>query len=315
MTTAAFVQVVAAAVFDDLGRVLIARRPVHVHQGGLWEFPGGKVEPGESAEAALARELWEELHIAPVRSRPLIRIPHRYPDKNVLLDVWRVDAFRGEPSGREGQPVRWVSPSELPGFAFPAANRAIMNAVRLPPYYAISGAWRGEEAFRRGLQQALEAGARLIQLRLQEDSPAVVERAAAFALSLCRARGASVVLNGPAEAALALGLDGVHLSARALAAVAVRPVPPELWCGASCHSREELARAAQLGVDFAVLGPVAPTASHPGAPALGWERFADIVRDAPLPVYALGGLRRDDLPRALASRAQGVAAIRALWGP
>jgi 8-oxo-dGTP diphosphatase len=92
-SAAGLLEVAAAAVFDSQGRVLIARRPENVHQGGLWEFPGGKVEPGEAVEQALARELWEELGIRPTRYRRLIRIPHHYPDRSVLLDVWRVEAF------------------------------------------------------------------------------------------------------------------------------------------------------------------------------------------------------------------------------
>ena len=93
--TPARVHVAAAAIFDDRGRVLISRRPAHLHQGDLWEFPGGKLEPGESVESALHRELYEELGICVQAARPLIRVLHDYHDKSVLLDVWRVDNFTG----------------------------------------------------------------------------------------------------------------------------------------------------------------------------------------------------------------------------
>ena len=116
------IHVAAAAVFDDRQRVLICRRPPHAHQGGLWEFPGGKLEPGETIESALRRELREEVGINVISTRPLIRVHHDYPDRNVLLDVWRVERFSGRAAGHEGQPVRWVLPGELSRYRFPAAN-------------------------------------------------------------------------------------------------------------------------------------------------------------------------------------------------
>ena len=112
------------------GAVLITRRPDHVHQGGLWEFPGGKVERGESVIDALGRELREELGITVRVAEPLLQTGHAYPDRRVLLDVWRVTDFQGEPQGREGQPLAWVSPGEMEHFAFPAADAPIIAALR-----------------------------------------------------------------------------------------------------------------------------------------------------------------------------------------
>jgi len=308
----AVVHVAAAAIFDRRGRVLIARRPPHVHQGDLWEFPGGKLEPGESVEQALRRELWEELHITPLRSRPLIRVPFQYPDKRVLLDVWRVDEFAGEPHGREGQPVRWVAPGELPGYAFPAANRPIVAAARLPERYLITGSFADDADFLARLRRALNQGIRLVQLRFKERAPA--RATLVDAMRMARAAGAAVVVNGDLALALDLEADGIHLTSGDLRRLSARPVPPDLWCGASCHDADELAHAVALGVDFAVLSPVCATASHPGAAPLGWERFKALIADLPLPVYALGGLGDADLPQALSCRAQGVAAIGAYWG-
>jgi 8-oxo-dGTP diphosphatase len=104
-----YIHVAAAVVVDGLGRVLVSQRPGHVHQGGLWEFPGGKLEAGETAETGLKRELHEELGITVQAARPLIRVYHAYPDKPVLLDVWRVTRYSGEPAGLEGQPIDWVA--------------------------------------------------------------------------------------------------------------------------------------------------------------------------------------------------------------
>ena len=306
--------VVAAAVFDARGRVLLALRPEHVHQGGRWEFPGGKREAGESARAALERELHEELGIRVIDARPLIRVPWNYPGQPVLLDVWRVDAFQGEAHGREGQAVEWVALGELHRRDFPAANRAIVHALQLPDRYLITpepGADR--DAFLARLEQRLADGIRLVQLRAKSLDALAYRVLAEQVLSRCRAIGARLLLNAPPALARELGADGVQLSSQALATARVRELPTDMLLGASCHTPQELARALDCGADFALLSPVQPTASHPETPALGWERFARWVEQQPLPVYALGGMACSDLGRAQAHGAQGIAAIRALW--
>ncbi|HQU14887.1 MAG: thiamine monophosphate synthase [Chromatiales bacterium 21-64-14] len=309
------IHVAVAVIFDTRGRVLITRRPHHAHQGGLWEFPGGKVEPGESARAALGRELAEELGIEVQEARPLIRVPHDYPDRRVMLDVWRVAAFHGAPEGREGQPLDWVFPQDLGTRAFPAADRPVLVALRLPDRYLITpepGPDLGE--FLDRLEQRLALGLRLVQLRVRRLDPQDGEWLAARAVACCHRYGAQLLINGAPCAAQALGADGVHLSAARLMALIQRPLPPDQWVAASCHDASELAHAARVGVDFAVLSPVAPTPSHPGMPVLGWDGFARLTDAVPFPVYALGGVAVGDLADAFASGAQGVAAIRALWG-
>lgn len=310
---AGVLQVAAAVIRGADGRVLIARRPNDVHQGGFWEFPGGKLEPGESVEQALIRELDEELGIRPTSYRRLIRIPHRYPDRNVLLDVWHVDAFDGTPAGRQGQPLKWVRAEDLPSYAFPAANRPIVAAARLPDRYLISPDPGARPRFREELIAALDRGIRLVQLRATDLSQADYSAVARDAIEICHSFGAQILLNAAPDLAVDLGADGIHLSARRSLAATQRPLPPELWCAASCHTAEELAHAAAIGLDFAVLSPVNRTQSHPGAEALGWSRFGELVWDAPLPVYALGGVGPDDLNRTVQARGQGIAAIRGLW--
>lgn len=120
------VHVAVGVIADPAGAILIARRPDHAHQGGRWEFPGGKVEVDETVATALQRELREELGITVQAAEPWLQVRHAYPDKTVLLDVWRVTAWRGEPHGREGQPLRWASPAELTDFPFPAADEPII---------------------------------------------------------------------------------------------------------------------------------------------------------------------------------------------
>lgn len=305
--------VAAAAVVDKDGRVLIARRPAHVHQGNLWEFPGGKVEPGETAEQALGRELWEEVGIRPISCRRLIRIPFDYPERSVLLDVWQVDAFEGVPHGRQGQPLRWLAPDALPEYAFPAANRPIIAAVRLPDQYLITPEIRNRVSFFAGLEAALDKGIRLLQFRAPQLPTSDYVLMAEEVIARCRARAVRVLLNTAPEIALRLRADGVHLNRHRLQACTTRPVPENMWCGVSCHDAQELVKAQAIGADFAVLSPVQATTSHPDARPLGWGGFQHLVSDVALPVYALGGVGPDDMGLALAARGQGIAAIRALW--
>lgn len=123
------VHVAVGVISDGADRILVSLRPQHVHQGGLWEFPGGKVEAGETVERALHRELLEELAIEVRACQPLLTIQHDYPDKSVLLDVWWISAFDGEPHGREGQPWQWVDAAQLGTLKFPEANQPILAAI------------------------------------------------------------------------------------------------------------------------------------------------------------------------------------------
>lgn len=302
---------VAAAVIRSVeGRVLIARRPAHKHQGGLWEFPGGKVEPGETVEQALARELREELGISVQSARPLIQVRHQYADRSVLLDVWDVSRFAGEPHGAEGQPIAWVEPLALPTYDFPAANQPIVTAARLPDRYLITPDSLSAEALLKGLEAALELGVRLVQLRAPQLDDAAYRALAKRALALCNDR-AWLMLKGPLHWWHDFPEAGWHLTARQLREPFERR--PGAWVAASCHDQAELALASARGVDFVTLSPILPTASHPGAACLGWDRAQQLLRDYNQPAYLLGGLGQGDVARAFAAGGQGVAAIRGFW--
>ena len=312
---AAEVHVAVGVVTDAAGRVLISRRAADRHQGGLWEFPGGKVESGESVTEALRRELNEELGIRVLRTRPLIRVSHDYGDKRVLLDVHQVDEAAGEAHGREGQPVRWVPAEELPRYPFPAANRPILAAVVLPRRCLVTPEMDDERRFLETLERALQGGgSRFVQLRRHDLSTSDYRCMATRVIELCRARRVLVALNADPDTALELGADACHLTAARLrGANGVRPLPDYRILGASCHDAEELRRAVALGADYAFLSPVMATASHPEAKPLGWAGFQRLVEGVPLPVFALGGLGDRDLPDARAHGAHGVAGISAFW--
>ncbi|MES2820611.1 MAG: Nudix family hydrolase [Pseudomonadota bacterium] len=308
------VQVAAAVIRRPDGRILIARRADTQHQGGLWEFPGGKVEAGETVEAALARELEEELGIVLGAARPLIQVRHDYPDKQVLLDVWEVSAFSGEPRGIEGQPLAWVTPRELGDYAFPAANQPIVAAARLPSHYLITPQGLDTPALLHGLREALARGVRLVQLRAPDMYDPQYRDLAVDAVGLCAGK-AQLMLKGPLEWLGDFPAAGWHLTAAQLHQYASkgRPFPATRWLAASCHNLEELRLAEQMGVDFVTLSPVQATLSHPEAVPLGWPTAAELLQGFNKPAFLLGGLGPDDTVTAWQAGAQGVAGIRGFW--
>ena len=303
--------VAVAVVFNRAGEVLIAQRPGHVHLGGLWEFPGGKVEANEGVDQALRRELLEEVGVDAAPSAPLISLRHDYPDRSVRLHVRIVRSFRGEARGLEGQPVRWVPLSELDRYPFPEANLAIIHALKLPSYYAIMNLGSGGD---RDLDERLEAlaisGIDLVRLRPLGCEAADYHRHAARLVRLGGRLNVRILVSGEPSFLDQIGAAGLHLRSDQLSSFSSRPIPSDRWLAASCHDSGELQLAAALGVDFMVLGPVQPTASHPGATPMGWPCFKALVEEVSLPVYALGGLDRSHLDWARHHGAHGVAAIR-----
>ncbi len=307
------IHVAVAVILDETGRILLTRRPDHAHQGGLWEFPGGKVEPGEAVEQALLRELREELGIRPLSMQPLIRVPHRYPDRSVLLDVWRVTAFDGEPHGMEGQPLEWVPADRLADFDMPAADRPIVTAARLPSEYLITPEPGADHSvFLDTIGRALENGIRLLQFRVRRLPGATWRALAKEVMRLAESADAALLLNADPAHARQIDGAGLHLTSARLMALDSRPAA-DGWVAASCHDAAEVRRACELGLDFAVVSPVNATASHPDAEPLGWQGLRTLTEAAMLPVYALGGMTRNDIGQARRHGAQGIAAIRGLW--
>ena len=316
------VHVVAGALFDASGRVLVAQRPQGAHLAGLWEFPGGKLMPGESREIGLARELAEELGIRVLAAHPLIRSGHCYPDREIVLDVWRIDAFTGEPHGREGQRIEWRDVHELKAAQFPPADAPVLTALRLPRRYLVTPEPDDDwGAFLDRLAARVAQGFDLVQLRAKSIEESALVDLGRRAAEICRRGGAKLLVNTAPDVARRCAADGVHLTSRRLAGMSRRR--PEGFgadretrfslIGASCHDAADLERARGAGCDFAVLGPVRVTATHPGAPTLDWSGFERMVREAGMPVFAIGGLGDDDIAAAQRSGGQGVAAIRAFW--
>lgn len=307
-------QVAVGVIANDRGEVLLSRRRNDVHQGGLWEFPGGKLEPGEDSRAALYRELREELGVDVTRVQPLVRVGHNYPDRAVVLHVWCVQAYAGTPWGRQRQPLCWLPIGALEAARFPAANAPIVRLLQLPRRYLITPEPGADlDAFLGALALSLDRGIRLLQLRANGLNDADYLSLAGRVVAVTQPYGACLLLNRRADLVAAAGAGGVHLNSRRLRSTAVRPLPVGRWVAASCHDGEDLARARAMGADFAVLSPVLATASHPHGLPLGWTQFERLARAAWLPVYALGGMQRTHLEEARSRGAHGIAAIRGLW--
>ncbi|NHA16046.1 Nudix family hydrolase [Thioalkalivibrio sp. XN279] len=312
---------------DAGGRVLVSQRPRGKAMAGFWEFPGGKLEVNELRFDSLARELREELNIEVDSARPLIRYRHQYAEFEVDLDVWRVSRWRGQIEPREGQALRWCGVADLQEIGLLPADTQITTALRLPDTIAVTPAVAISDAKLLDMLERADLLGGLICLR----RPGADTRSllALLAGACCRleATGARLLLHGdPVEWMSALDalppalflrlrevVAGIHAPVRYLTHSSVRLLQPELFLGASCHNAEELERAIEFGATYAFLGNVLETPSHPGQPGMGWQRFEELVRDLPLPVYAIGGLGPEDLETAWARGAQGIAAIRSLW--
>ena len=312
---------VAAAVIERRGadgstglatEFLLGQRAPGTFYPGFWEFPGGKVEAGETPHDALVRELREELGIEVVRADPWLRREHVYEHAHVRLNFFRVREWHGELRDHVHSALAWQQASSLTVSPMLPANAPVLAALALPDFYAITHAGEiGIDAQLAALTHALEGGLKLVQLR---ESKLDASRRTAFvhaAVDLCHQYGARVLVNGDVALAEAAGADGVHLPARQLAMQNLRP--DFQLVAASCHSTVELELAASVGCDFAVFGPVRATATHPGVAGIGWENFAAALAVSPVPTFALGGLSRADCDVAQRAGAHGIAAIRSAW--
>ena len=305
-------EVAAAVLTQPDGRVLLAQRPAGKTYAGYWEFPGGKVEPGESLDAALARELHEELGIVITRACRWITRVFEYPHATVRLNFFRVFDWQGTPHPHEGQVFSWQRPDAVEVTPLLPANFPIVKALTLPSVLGISHAESlGVDTFLTRLDVALANGLRLIQLRDKTLPDEARLHLARETVRRAHLQGARVLVNGPLDLARAAGADGVHLDSAAATRLTARP--DCAWVGVSCHDATELAHAAALGADFALLSPVLPTQTHPGAATLGWDAFSALAAASPIPVYGLGGLGRDDVALAQSHGAHGVALLRGAW--
>lgn len=307
------VDVAVAVVQRSDGRVLLAERPQHKVSGGYWEFPGGKFNAGENPAQALARELHEEIGVELDVAHRWLTYEHTYPDKVVRLHFFRVTAWHGTPRGNEGQRVSWEDPYAPSVSPLLPANDKVLRALRLAPVYAITDAAKyGVADFIRRLDDALEAGLRMVLVRERTMAPEQLAQFARQVIARAHRYGADVLIEANESLARKVGADGIQVLGRDLRRLSARP--NVRLVAVSCHNAADMADAARLGADFVLLSPVLATPTHPDRPGMGWPRFADMVRDYPLPVFALGGMKLDTLDTAVRHGAHGVAIHAAFWG-
>lgn len=304
---------VAVGLIVKNGQALLAKRAEHQHQGGRFEFPGGKVEAGELVTDALARELHEELGIDIHAPQFIQRLTYNYPEKTVRLHVYRIESFDGEPVGREGQPLHWVALAQLFELNFPDANRPIVRAAQLPQRYSITSdlftseldalpAWLAEQS----IEKETDAW---VYVRLPNASSEVYETAIKH-LSMLRP-DLNLIAVWDAPESVNEFIRGRHLTQSALLAQTdlARQSEQDFWF-AACHDAASLAHAVSLGVDAITLGAVLMTPTHPDGKLLGWDGFAQLAKKSDVPVYALGGMQIKDLAEVHANGGFGVAGIR-----
>ena len=309
------VDVVCGVVWSADGRYLLAQRPEGRIWAGYWEFPGGKIEPGETPAEAISRELREELGIAVTRADPWLLKVFDYPHARVRLHFFNVRAWSGTPACLEGQQLHWQLPGEPCGVGpLLPANQPILQALDLPSLFPVTPDISVPHVRALALVNARlsrlpwSPGPRSLQVRRGEVTPAEWRDWSV----LCAGHGVTAVLNTTTDLAIRLGASALHLSAARLAGLDQRP-PHLTLLGASVHSRAELDRAAELGLDYVILGSVKETTTHPGQTAMGWISWAETASWAPLPTYAIGGLQADDLDDARRLGASGIAMIGGAW--
>lgn len=303
------VHVAVGVLINADNEVLIAQRHPQSHQGGLWEFPGGKVEPGETLLQALNREFMEELDVSVRQAHPITTSLHDYGDKCVLLDVWEITQFEGEARGLEGQQIAWHPLSNLRDLQFPEANQRILQVLELPKELAITPELDSKESLLAYIRHLLKQGLAAIQIRQKNLSAVQYWDWFESASQLTRESNVLLFAHGALVQVDRAPVAALHLDSRQLMSLSDRPVADSIVLSASCHNLQELQQAQSLGVDLALLSPVTSISKYPAGQSLGWEGFAHLSRQVSVPVYALGGMHRDDLNLARQHGASGIAGI------
>ncbi|MDX1351663.1 MAG: Nudix family hydrolase [Thiomicrorhabdus sp.] len=305
---------IAVGVLKQGDKVCLSLRQQHQSHANHWEFPGGKIEVGEGVYDALRREFMEELGVETAQWQKLIEIPWHYEKVSVRLHVYQTSDYVGKPFGNEGQIIKWFSINELCNLSFPAANKGILRALQLAEHYMITGKFSNTQDALQKFSQALGAGIRFCQLRAKGLSDKAFVELAGPAIELCHAAGAQILLNGQVELLdKFIHADGIQLASNEIYRYTQRPITEDKLLGVSTHTDNDIEQALRLQADFILLSPVKETSSHPGVPGIGWENFAQKVKEIPIPVYALGGMKTEDTPIAKQHGGQGIAAISDFW--
>jgi 8-oxo-dGTP diphosphatase len=304
---------------DVQGRVLLASRPEGKPYAGYWEFPGGKIEAGETPLDALIRELHEELGIQVTTAYRWVTRYFEYPHATVQLHFFWIPAWDGEPTAQEGQQLSWQSLGDVTCAPILSATVPLLPRLALPQTYVISNASQMGVAAWLDWFDLYSHQIQLLQLRektMTEPEFAVLFEAVR---QRCQAQGITLLVNSYHPARYWQQADGVHLTTADLMRYdSLDRTQLPRYVFASCHTAAEIHHAFRLDVDAIVVGTVHPSASHPQGATLGWDGFSDLLAEATndtnhvssCPVYAIGGMQPCDLPIAWQHGAWGIAGIR-----
>ena len=305
----AYLHVVAAVIRhpEQPSKILITQRKKGQHLEDLWEFPGGKVEAGEAPFHALRRELLEETGILVRSAQPFHSVLHHYQDKAIFLDVWQVKSYLGEAHGREQQNAVWVDIADLSQYDFPAADDPVLAALNLPAELLITPETEAEHmaAFAQQFDRVmLKHPYKLVLFRAPQLTDKQYLQLAESMQQTAAVSGAEIIIHRSKLKSLKSDM---------FAAFRHRHINSELHLSASCHDLDELKQAERMQCQFALLSNVRLTDSHPGRSAKGWHGFRHLSMQCRLPVYALGGIQREDYAAACYQGGVGVAGIGDFW--
>lgn len=304
------VKVVAGLIRRRDGKILICLRPDHLDQGGLWEFPGGKREKGEGRFDALRRELQEELGIDIKFALPLLRLIHKYPTKTVDLDIWEISQWHGSATGREGQQIEWVTSSDLNRYEFPAANKAIISAARLPrvismmPDVANIGT-----TFLSQLEGWLIAGIRCF-IFVNQHLMSNVDKRILIQIGRLLGKFDAKIIN---DQRLEIAASDSDSDARSLRKNLTCHLDCDNFLGHFCRTSADLDQAAHMGAELVLIGPVGSANSGIGNTAIGWSEAKQMVAKTVIPAFAFGGLQSQDVSRAITAGCQGIVLPASVW--
>lgn len=307
------VQVAVGVIKNKKAEILISKRADNVHQAGLWEFPGGKIEPGESAEQALSRELKEEVGIDCLSMLPFSTIEFDYGDKQVCLHVYIIEKFNGQATGREGQLISWVEIEALSEFPFPAANKSIIIQLQLPELIQITGGFHSLGDLLAKAKSCIKSGVKMIHFRAHHLADEIYQNYAEELLTLCKHKNVRLILNRDTQMIEKVQADGLHLTSHEMFNYRQRPCGREKYFSVSCHDQEQLEQAKALDVDYCFLSPVKQAISHNAGEPIGFDMFSRLCHEFDMKVYALGGMCSADIKKVGRLGGAGVAVISENW--
>ena len=303
------IKAVVGVLYNDKQQILIAKRQAHQFMGGFWELPGGKIETGESDEAAIIRELHEELGVVVTDLSIHQTMIYQYPDRVVELSIYNINRYQGSPKGIESQTIAWVDIKNLSQYKLLPTMKAFISSITLPDRYWITPSSNHQsKAWTRKFDEKLKQGVQLIQLRSKVD---INSNFIAELYNKCKQNSTKLLLNIPNKTFNEPYCDGWHLTTNEMLEIKDRPCADNQLLGVSTHDLTEALQAQEMGADFVVISPVQATQTHPDTVPIGWEVSGEVVKKLNIPVYFLGGMSLNDLNKTLKLGAQGIAGVSA----